>query len=763
MEEIVMKIIKWEDIEEKYGDVISGTPKELQKYFRKKVVPYKMLSNDIFKDMIFYAELDHKIKVFILKKNIEPIKELVEFYEQKNTSLSKNKNAILDSKLAKSWGIPLTTFIKEIEENDKWGNLVIDKSISPTSGRTVYYFDLNKVKAQNVNSLRFLSERKELPTYEILKRLCQKDLIKQPQKYEGSLLWDYKYLLDQIPDARNKNFEYSTRKKIGETYEELLNKEINELIEEYLSERKDGTPLIDPWFGNKYGKIIDLSKHRDELQRTIYKIICQRSKIKDYEKIGSKNTYRILNKEESIKFDNTRQGFNIYGIDKYDIDAIRKGITSSYSWHITANFFIKPFILFLLKNMEEEIDETVLNQILEFNNVKKRIKRVVEKLTPQKADPESIRVKVYLTKDENIQVYKFLEKRNVSFAIAWLLGSLGGIRPEEMIKIRIEYFTNPITGESWIDENGLLKPDPAIKPFYKQDGTIDENFGYVRLFMPAKASKQGRSPSNEYFGTLIPPVLVFQINKYLREKIYSVCEERGKGYLFRRVKQDPESSLKVSMKFLYELRGNMLFLPPTKRQWLILKDSRRSMNNWIVNGLIKDTRINQMKLIRAAQVQMRHKERGMIGATNEIKYTESLSDEEYIKVISETLEYPFDREELIKWEIEKGYRNTDEIPQEFENKIFTKNLYSDEFAENKQVTSLKPSKDILKLNKIYDLLENRFQKLNSLLLLTNRKQKDKLILLGYTLNDVVAEMGELEKKLKAVKDELNNLKKGIPS
>ncbi|MEK5061861.1 hypothetical protein BK126_15020 [Paenibacillus sp. FSL H7-0326] len=694
-------------------------------------------------------------KRYIHQDNIPRIKAcIIESFRLKNELDAKGEP---DFRVAYRWGIERSKFREEIESGI-WDEFIIGKRDAVHGGETTYYFNSEALNKLEVNDLPTLTPKIPNANYSVLKEWRLKGWIVQPERYKGTRLWELSDLKKQVINAKKIAEERIglPARLDGYAIEELVGPSISSIIEVYLEERRIGNPIIDPWFGNRYGKINDLEQHRLQLHRAIYKMICYDAEIIGYEEVNQRNTFRQLNKEEEKRFIDARHNFSIREIEKKHIDAVRRGIKSDYVWHKTASIFLKPFILWQFKNIELEVDETVERERLIFLNAKKKIRSVIEKLTFEKPEPEYKRTKVFLSREENILIFDFLKKVNTAHATAWLCGSLAGIRPEEISQLKIEYFSNPITGESWLDDDGYLKPDPRIKTFYNDDGTVDENYGYVRLFLPSRASKDQNAPSDEQLGTLIPPALVNQINKYLREEIYSVCSRRGMGYLFRRVNALHVSRLKGHYSFIYTQREKMTFLPPIKRKSLILKDARRCMNNTINRGIVNVPGINQMILLRAAQVQMRHKQNGMIGAISEVHYTEKITDAEYVAVISNTIEYPLNRKELIKWELEKGYRTPEEIPDDLKSEIFVTNaVTASSVKQGIEVAQVVVPEQAIILQNLYQDLNDEFNRLNGILLLPTRKRKQSLAELNMTADVLYEKMYELENKMNVIKREIS--------
>lgn len=763
-------IMTWKEMEDKIGKLIPATLSSFKEMFGR---PYlaNMLSNEVFEDLILKIGVDVQrpsyrgsthLKYVIPEVKMASIKKLMDFYLEKNKKLKKNQKLTTDEWIARSWRIPLDEIIKRIEDG-KYQDLIVDESISEISGRTVYYLDSKKVEDLKINTLPALSKKIEYPKYVTLQLYARLGYIKQPEKYKGTHLWDYDDLLKQLPNALKMAGEkvyVSPRKNLGGTFEELLGDDIMEYVENYLDERRLGTVLIDPWFGNRYGKITDIEQHRIQLHRAIYKIICNRAGIKGYEQVNARNTFRELTEIEMDKFQTIRDAFDVSTVTAKDIEAVRKGINSDNVWYKTATIYLKPFMCYVFRNIEDAVDETNEEEKLEFFNTKKIFKRVVEKLTIAQHEPETRRVKVFLTREENIKIFNYLEGINLTHATAWMISFLAGIRPEELNNIRLEYFRNPLTGQSWLDEEGYLKPDPGIKTYYNQDGTVDESYGYVRLFLPAKATKKQKSQSDTILGTVFVPALVQQINKYLSEELYSVCEKRGYGYLFRRINQNPESKLKSYFTFINDQRKNMPFLSDVQKEWLILKDGRRSMNNMILKGIIDDDNISQMEVLRAAQVQMRHKQRGLTGSISETNYAQTISNEDYVKIISETLEYPIDLVELIKWEIDKGYRSDGDIPSEYADKIKGIAQIKQQFEENTKAAKEPVNDQLVSLIELLEGLQNEFEELNTILLLPTKKQKEKLKSLGQTQASIIEYMSDLEEQINIVKNKITKARKG---
>jgi hypothetical protein len=175
--------------------------------------------------------------------------------------------------------------------------------------------------------------------------------------------------------------------------------------------------------------------------------------------------------------------------------------------------------------------------------------------------------------------------------------------------------------------------------------------------LPASISKKGNSPSHPEFHTPIPNSTVIQLNQYL-SRLYKLQGEnnpRGKGYLFRPDYTLPNLQYKnrIRFSFIKRLRNRLDFLEESQKKDFIFKASRHSLNNTIMRTFIaKNNSLNEAKRT-ASDHQLRHKPYTSVG---EEYYLNDITKEQYYQVLDATINFPWDLEKLVLWEINKGYR-----------------------------------------------------------------------------------------------------------
>ncbi|MED3550311.1 hypothetical protein [Cytobacillus praedii] len=420
----------------------------------------------------------------------------------------------------------------------------------------------------------------------------------------------------------------------------LLHEELQKAINKYIEYRKAGRGIsYNNFFTNK--KIKNPEKQlriiKGWLSSSLYKIA----------------EYRLKNHNEEMKMP---INFDIYTLNVEDFDAVKKEFKPTSRQTLFHN--IRPFLYFLLiekkkslKTIEDYLSFNSLElQFEEFLNLFPRREEEVEDVDNDEELPKKLN-KSFLTREQTIDIYYFLltdprSQEPLKNATMWLIGCVTGLRPEEFLNLRIEHFE--------LDENGLLKLN-------------ERGWGVLRF--PKDMTKQKLKGSHKIFGTPISPFAIDLINKYLLwlYKFQGESNSIGVGWFFRPFVYLPENKYKkIGNQFIVRLRQQLAFLEKDQADDFVKKASRHSMNNLFVEAfhVIADKELKS-KLEKARQHHMRHKgedEKLKKDTLNQAKtgsehYTDDISSDAYYGVLEYVVGYPWDKKNLVLWEVKKGFRH----------------------------------------------------------------------------------------------------------
>ncbi|OIJ13812.1 hypothetical protein BKP35_08515 [Anaerobacillus arseniciselenatis] len=420
---------------------------------------------------------------------------------------------------------------------------------------------------------------------------------------------------------------------------DYLNNNQKEIINNYLTFRdNNGVVSFDGFKAKKYisNKEKTLKILKSEISCLFFRIICGRCSIK-----SSKSDFNQLTPEERKQFN--PDVFDPINIEEEDYFFISKE-RSPTTLHSTYKK-IKPFYYWILGKLDKKADEDN-DKFREFRRTKKNVMAFLEQFPTNESEyPNDIilnkKVKSFLTREEMIIIYNMLLKNIKAFnpirdASAWQLTCTTGIRPEEIINIRIEHFQ--------LNAEGLIELN------YRGWGILD---------LPAQASKRGMSPSHALYKTPVPYETVKQLNKYLTHLYLNQGKNvpKGKGYLFRPDVSNIERPYKKNFmwKIMNKMKPHLDFLSIEQRRDFELKAGRRSMNNLIMGPKVTllPEDLNGKVQEMAANYQMRHKPNQTIA---EKHYTQEISEDDYYRVLEHTINFPWNLKELEKWELKYGYK-----------------------------------------------------------------------------------------------------------
>lgn len=549
------------------------------------------------------------------------------------------------------------------------------------------YQSLNEIALEMKACAKTLLKAVELaevePEYRMKLKRTNKSLEKGAREFID--YYDKERVIYALEETRkNVDKQMAKDSKNQGKFYPLIHVELQQLLDEYIEYRKAGRAVnYNNFSTNK--KINNLEKQlkiiKGWLSSALYKIGLSRLTINNDEL------------ETPIYFD-------IYTLNVDDFEAIKKGFKPTSRQTLFHN--IRPFLYFILKNkktrlknIEEYLSFNSLElQFEDFLNLFPKNEEEIEDVDNQEELPKRIN-KSFLTREQIIDVYNLLlsDPRSndpLKNATMWLIACVTGLRPEELLNLRIEHFE--------LDEIGLLKVNAR---------------GWGVLRFPKEMSKQKLKGSHKIFGTPISSYTIHLINKYLLWVYKNQGNTRNKGYgwFFRPLLYLPEKKYKsISNQFIGRIREQLIFLEKEQAQDFVKKASRHSMNNLFVESfyVIPDKELKS-KLEIARQHHMRHKGKNEIdnkiedetlsqARTGREYYTADISIDAYYNVLEYVVGYPWDKQELILWEMKQGFRSLNEELTTFLDNPEEQGKFEQLFLEEKKKQMHK--KEIIQKEKI---------------------------------------------------------------
>lgn len=574
--------------------------------------------------------------------------------------------------------------IEEIHQG-KWDDMVVKvprvKAPQPPydkSEKYLYFFLKSKLlEGGRYNTIEQISHKTTMISRERLQVYRKLGLLPQPAHLNGTNLFEESQILELIPKIKEQfqhNVSQHGIEQVRSAFE-LLNASQQALITQYLQYRDRGG-VID-YNGYKSSSSIAKKQHtletmKSKLAAAFVVIISGRCGI---EEDFQKNPFCRYEVPAAYNPD----VFDMYSITKEDffyLSAKRKPTTLIQIFHQ-----LRPFYYYLLENLEEEATESSdLEVFRDFKRVDLRVKNFLKQFPTTKQDINQSdyeqRTKTFLTREQMVLVKQLLLEDiravdPIKHATMWQFSCTTGVRPEELPKLEINHFR--------LNSEGFIE--------------VDEK-GWGTLYLPAPVSKQDNSPSHPDFHTPIPPPTVHQLNQYL-SRLYK-CQgdnnPRGKGFLFRRDYALPfHPYSRMRFKFIERLRHQLDFLDDVRKQDFIFKASRHSLNNTIMRTYItSDKSLNEAKRT-ASDHQLRHKSSKTVG---EEYYLDDITKEQYYEVLDKTINFPWNLEKLIQWELDMGYRKPLDKDQTVEDHILEENaqtqLKLQELEQKLEVLKKKP-------------------------------------------------------------------------
>lgn len=497
-----------------------------------------------------------------------------------------------------------------------------------------------------LKKFRKLGMKTSLQTLELL----QKSGLIKPEtqlEFENAVFeyFDFDHVLHVLTQYMSNNDAIQSRIS---SYD-YLNEFQQKYIDDYIETRDQG--IVIKW--NNYSpkryvahKDLRLPEMRNRISNAFFSIICGRCGISYSSGVAD------LTDKELEKFN--PDVFEVIDVSIDDYRYIAKGRKTSTLVQRYSD--LKPFYYWILMNKDME-DKKTFEDYQSFDTLRKRIENFLnqfpKKLSDAPANEKIDRItKVYLTREDLIRcrdaiLQDFRSRNSLKDAALWVLCSLTGVRPEELLFLRIEHFL--------LDEDGLLKLN-------------DKNYGEINI--DATVGKGERSISHLEYNTPIPPEGVEQVNLYLKDlyKRQGPSNPRGKGYFLRKHDVAIESQLKAfEKKFINRLRSNADFLPKEKRNHLILKNTRHTMNNIISHTFIRDERLAREAQKLVAHYQMRHKPQNQ--SMGDMFYSEDISRDDYYAILDLTINFPWDLEQLKEWESKHGYNEHEDSSETVSNEV----------------------------------------------------------------------------------------------
>lgn len=535
-------------------------------------------------------------------------------------------------------GVNFEELLHQVESGIWDGKYISIPRVTPPIKQNHFnYFFIRSLTVENYKSISAIAKRTQIVTRETLMSYSKKGLLPQPEHLKGTNLFDEPEVIKLLPTLRESQL-LSRNEKIRNSKTSsysILNKKQQMAIDEYLEYRRKGGKINFNGFRTKQ-KVANLGKTLKVMKEIISSafvlIISGRCGLEEDVILNQNVQEHLLEQFNPDIFD----FLSVSVQDFFSISSRREERTlTSYLQQL------RPFYYYYLQMLKRK---AVVNEQKhrEFIGLEIGIDHFLDQF-PRFNDEwyeidESKATKSFLTPEQMIKVKHLILSDPVSrdpikYATIWQLCCSTGVRPAEIQNIRIEYFN--------LDESGFLKLN-------------DRGWGTLQL--PAKATKQERSPSHPVYGTIIPVDTVTQINKYLN-RLYQQqgpLNPRGKGYLFRPNIANPELQYNtVDKDFIIRIRPFLTFLSKEQRENFLLKSSRHSMNNYISNTFLPVEQLNGQKQKWAAQYQMRHKPEG---STGDKFYSDLLSKNDFYKVLELTINFPWDLEKLEQWEIKQGYK-----------------------------------------------------------------------------------------------------------
>lgn len=738
------KLPTFEEMQKQYGEFVktadvvklvcvsNGT---VVKYYREG--HYNQLAFQVGKDI--EPEFGLMNHLFFIKSKLDEIVKITEEVKERNkqkrinTTTEKISGIVLKPKeAALVLGIPFDKFLSQLKKG-KWNKYVQEHSRKWDYAEwSIKYSDLDKNMLKYFtlpDCAKFLNS-----TETLLWQYKTKGFISQPTELEGTRFWDLELLRKQFEAAKKvseKRARASADWISSKGSWNYLSKEHQlDIIDEYVRYRSKDTRIrwedkdfyshgfIKP---EKTGQTVKM-----KLSVFLFRAICAKCGIQEME--SGSGIVKTLSKSQLDKFDPTVLDLRNFDLTVEDLRAYFDNLQPTTI--STMAQIIHPFIMYLLMRLEDQfslwrIDQDVAKKYYPKRNELLKIANELPKATRNPANEAN---KVFLSRKEVLQVYQRLDemhradKSYESFKrkAAWMISCFLGIRPEEIVSLRIEHFA--------LDNDGLI-------------ATNSQGYGFLRL--PTQVTKMQLSGSHEKYGTLVVPNLVKLLNEYFKY-LYKFQDQKGTGYLFRPRVREPEKHTK-RIEWMNKLRKEFEFLSEQKRNRLEIKTGRRSMREFIEKTPLPMSLYQSMN--RAAQIHMRHNvNRKSDGVKS--SYTKDISLEEYFAVIDRSLNFDWNLDRLKDWEIasgcyqeskiEDGKFNVPEFETNYESKTIDFDSGNDKIVETNTFVKKHETQALMAIAKEeLERLEKKLYKLrNDRIGNLGVSTMEKLILIDETIKEI---------------------------
>lgn len=479
------------------------------------------------------------------------------------------------------------------------------------------------------------------------------------------------------------------------SFYDKLHHDLQQIIDDYLQFRESGLTIKSRIYTTKKRTIAHSDKNIKRIKSTISSVLF---------KVGQARN-ELTNNTKQIYFD-------LYSLNQQDILPLREALSNTTL--VTAHTTLLPFLGYLLEL--ERKKALINNDMSKYSIIEMNFEDFLNQFPLDLEDgdkPPVEKTKSFLTREQCIDVYNLLlsnPRGNLQLrnATMWLISVALGVRPEEMILLRIDDFL--------LDDNGFL--------------TTNE-LGWGLLNVRKEVSKGEKSPSSHrQCKTPVPQNAVLLINNYLRWLYQKQGNNipKGVGYLFRTHAQVIESRLQASSnEAINQVAPFLNFLTPEQQKDFEFKAGRRSLNTFFIKAVdIMPETLKNWKLEKARQHQMRHAADASTqflttvqqARTGSRHYTEDLSQEDYYAILDYIITFPWNKKELILWEIEKGYRNPNtEININFKNELEKKDfeiiIEDEKQKQHQQQNEIKQQQD-LHSTKLHEKLQSIENQLNEM-------------------------------------------------
>ncbi|MEK3983486.1 hypothetical protein MHB77_08825 [Paenibacillus sp. FSL K6-3166] len=567
-----------------------------------------------------------------------------------------------------------------------------------------YMFSQKKIEELNLKYDSLTAIRKEInrSESEIMTLISYIDPDTLSKIRLSTRKWDKEWFFRNIDRLEQTKFEKSsvrnnTHKVSTDYFFEHLDKKLQNDIRNFRKYRLknhgisfDGVDYVKSKINKKSTADFQIAR----LMRNLYKMKCYRAGINpnDAEYKAKLETamangdplptshdahFQRLNLSEAQLMKETI--FDVRTLDEADKANLFIGLSETTQLNVIQ--ILRPFLYYQLM-LEEEAYFTALEDSMseggdtsfdsekEWKRIKlmkKRFERFLKQNVNQRPVATQPRRKVFATRKQLVDVFVKVSNLsatplvNLQRACQILMGFLTGIRPIELVDIEIDKHLDVESDPNHVDFGYLRKYKIKVSgddAKYVRT-TLDDPQGWGRMWITNEIAKGGYSPSPDY-GTLIVPRLIDFINLYLRKLYEKAPSTKGKGYLFRSSSyiMNPMarySSPKTLTSWIFKVRNQFEgILSNEEAGNFSYYETRHTVNNTIVNRTIyPDPQINEWKR-RVAEVHCRHsmedRDPHAKSQVNVEYYQEKTPLKYYYLVLKHALDFPFNKEELLKWE-----------------------------------------------------------------------------------------------------------------